>query len=381
MPCFDIVVESDIPRSGRIAQLEGLFDVPKAKTSTLRWGGSLPIEDFKWNVGLIVGPSGCGKTTILQHVFGSPKIVRWDKRPVIDNFDSAFNVRDISEICQAVGFNTIPAWMRPYRVLSNGEQFRVDIARRLSDSKGKMIVIDEFTSVVDRQVAKIAANAVQKYIRKKGAQFVAASCHYDIIDWLQPDWIFEPATMKFARRSLQRRPQIQGEIARVPYDTWHKFSRYHYLTAGLHRAARCWAILIDGQPVAFAGLMHRPTSGKTRIIGVSRLVTLPDWQGLGLAFILVERLGAALKMNGYALHTYPAHMALIRSFDRSPKWSMIKKPSINEHSTRTSGSSTLSTKTTFGLGARPCGVFRYTGETCSKKDASILLAGTSYDRM
>ena len=378
MPSFDIVVESDIPRSGRVAQLEGLFDVPREKKSCLRWGGSLSIEDLEWNVGLIVGPSGCGKSTILRNVFGDPKAIRWDKRPVIDNFEAAMNVREISEICQAVGFNTIPAWMRPYQVLSNGEQFRVDIARRLSEAAGKMIVVDEFTSVVDRQVAKIAAHAVQKYIRRKGARLVAASCHYDIIDWLQPDWTFEPATMKFTRRSLQQRPTLKAEIARVPIDTWQKFSRYHYLTAELHRAARCWAILVDKEPVAFAGLLYRPSTGKTPIIAVSRLVTLPDWQGLGLAFILIEHLGAALKMNGYALNTYPAHFALIRAFDRSPNWTMMKRPSVRVTSTRISGTSSLSG--TISTVARPCAVFRYTGKTCSKKEAGILLAGTSYER-
>ena len=88
----------------------------------------------------------------------------------------------------AVGFNTIPAWLRPYGVLSNGEKFRVDLARRLLEG-GDLIAVDEFTSVVDRQVAKIGSHAVQKWARGKGRQFVAATCHYDLEDWLQPDWV------------------------------------------------------------------------------------------------------------------------------------------------------------------------------------------------
>ncbi|MGA8729662.1 MAG: hypothetical protein WB608_13000 [Terracidiphilus sp.] len=79
------------------------------------------------------------------------------------------------------------------------------LARRLIEC-GAMVTMDEFRSVVDRQVAKIGAHAVQKFIRRAGTRFVAASCHYDIIEWMQPDWVFEPATMHFARRSLQRRP-------------------------------------------------------------------------------------------------------------------------------------------------------------------------------
>jgi len=106
---------------------------------------------------------------------------------------------DIANVCQAVGFNTIPSWLKPYHVLSNGEKFRVELAKRLIESD-EMIIFDEFTSVVDRQVAKIASHAVQKYIRKNKKQFVAISCHYDVIDWLQPDWIYDTAHHTFQWR-------------------------------------------------------------------------------------------------------------------------------------------------------------------------------------
>jgi len=76
--------------------------------------------------------------------------------------------------------------------------------------------------------------AVQKFMRKAGKRFVAASCHYDIIEWMQPDRVFEPATMHFARRGLQRRPALDAEIRRVPYDYWRLFAPYHYLTAELN---------------------------------------------------------------------------------------------------------------------------------------------------
>ena len=135
---------------------------------------------------------------------------------MIDDFSPALSVDAISQACMAVGFNTIPAWLRPYGVLSNGEKFRVDLARRLLEG-GDLIAVDEFTSVVDRQVAKIGSHAVQKWARGKGRQFVAATCHYDLEDWLQPDWVLEPATMTFRWRSVQRRPELACTIARVPY--------------------------------------------------------------------------------------------------------------------------------------------------------------------
>lgn len=369
MPAVDFLVETDISRSVRAKQLEAMFDVPAAKKCRLQWKGELPIDDIDWNVGLIVGPSGCGKSSVLRNVFGSPAELDWNGKAVVDDFKAGAGMEEIAAICQAVGFNTIPAWLRPFHVLSNGERFRVELARRLLELPDP-IIVDEFTSVVDRQVAKIGAHAVQKYIRKHKRRFVAATCHYDVIDWLQPDWILEPATMAFTRRSLQPRPRLDATIARVPYDSWRMFAAFHYLTGNLHRSARCFCLFIDDQPTSFAGMLFRPHARVNDIIGCSRLVTLPDWQGLGLAMILVEKLGAAYKAMRFRLHTYPAHPALIRSFGKSAAWKMIQKPAGGMNSPR--HGTTLSRQ--IGTG-RPCAVFEYRGPAMEQRDAERLLMG------
>lgn len=51
----------------------------------------------------------------------------------------------------------------------------------------ELIVFDEFTSVVDREIAKIASFAISKSIKRSNKQFVAVTCHYDVEDWLEPD--------------------------------------------------------------------------------------------------------------------------------------------------------------------------------------------------
>ena len=239
MPSVDLVVRTALARSSRVQQLEAMFDVPGKEASQLEWHGEVPLDDKPWNVGLIVGPSGCGKSVIMRELFSMGRVHQWDNdSAVIDGFDASMSIEDVTKICQAVGFNTIPAWLRPYRVLSVGEQFRVNLARSLSEDDDP-IIVDEFTSVVDRQVAKIGSHAVQKYVRRNKRQFVGASCHYDVVDWLQPDWTLEPATMTFTWRCLQQRPRMAGRISQVNYGYWKQFSRFHYLTATLHRGARC----------------------------------------------------------------------------------------------------------------------------------------------
>ena len=107
----------------------------------------------------------------------------------------------VTSALSAVGLGDVPAWLRPYKVLSNGEQFRAGLARLICDAPDK-VVVDEFTSVVDRQIAKIGASAFAKSWRKnKGKQIVLLSCHYDIIEWLQPDWVYDTRTGEVKKKS------------------------------------------------------------------------------------------------------------------------------------------------------------------------------------
>lgn len=350
---------STVPsRSIRARQLESAFDVPAAQKQTLRWHGDIPLEDRAWNVGLIVGPSGSGKTQCAQALWGPEPTLEWGAAAVVDDFRSDLSLEDVTGVCSAVGFNTIPAWLRPYAVLSNGEQFRATVARRIVESDpSDVIVMDEFTSVVDRQVAQIGAHAVAKWVRKHDRRFVGVTCHFDVIDWLQPDWVFEPATMTFVWRSVQPRPRIQCEIGHVPYATWRLFAPFHYLTQELNHSARCYALWANGRLAVFGGVLHRPHPDNPRVKGLSRLVTLPDWQGLGLAFVLTDTLGAAYKARGWYYHNYPAHPPFIRAFDRSPNWELRKQPKLGN--TRHGPKSALKT---WKFDSRANAVFRYVGE-------------------
>ena len=142
----------------------------------------------KFKLGVIVGSSGSGKSTLLKH-FGIEEKPIWEaNKAVISHFDSP---DDGINRLSSVGFNSIPSWYKPYEVLSNGEKFRADLARKLKSNA----VIDEYTSVVDRTVAKAASVALSKYIKNNDIENVVLStCHYDILDWLEPDWVLNTDT-------------------------------------------------------------------------------------------------------------------------------------------------------------------------------------------
>src|SRR5581483_6144634 len=220
-----ITVESAIAESARVAQLRGMFDLAAEKTSRLRWDVSLPLEERPWNIGLITGPSGCGKSTLARHFWPDHlhRDFTWPTdRSLLDAFPAQLSIKDITALLSAVGFSSPPAWLRPFHVLSTGQQFRATLARLLAESP-QLAVMDEFTSVVDRTVAQIGSAALAKTVRARGQQFVAVTCHDDVAEWLQPDWIYQPAEDRFTWRRLRRRPAIVLHVFRCRASAWPLF--------------------------------------------------------------------------------------------------------------------------------------------------------------
>ncbi len=264
-----------------------------------------------------------------------------------------------------------------------------------------LVAFDEFTSVVDRNVARIGSAAVAKAVRsgKIRCRFVAVTCHYDIIEWLCPDWIVDMATRRFtwfalddrtgaefdskaeggrrkadreadfpllssafrippsafaARRRL-RRPEIRIEICRCHHSVWEMFKRHHYLSGGLSRAARCFVAVWNQQCSVDSGQWSESGSGSSRsdghllttehrslttavpvafcatlpVIGrknhwrISRIVTVPDFQGIGIGMRVVEAIADLHRGEGHRLNVTASHPSLIAHCRRSAKWRAV----------------------------------------------------------
>jgi ABC-type ATPase with predicted acetyltransferase domain len=154
-----------------------------------------------------VGRSGTGKTSIAKTLFpdGYIKAFPYSHESILDDFPASLQVNEITKSLCSVGFASPPDWLKSYDALSQGEKMRVDIARALSLDQ-PLIVFDEFTSVVDREIAKVSAYAISKAVRRTAKKFIAVTCHYDVIDWLDPDWVFCTDTMEFSRKKEVGRP-------------------------------------------------------------------------------------------------------------------------------------------------------------------------------
>jgi len=142
-----------------------------------------------YNIGLIIGPSGSGKSQLLKE-FGKEPDFEWDNEEAVCSHFRDYN--DATERLMGAGFNSIPHWLVPFNILSNGQQYRVNLARSINHN----IVVDEFSSIIDRSTALGLSNSIQRLIRKKNYKNVVfASVHKDIIPYLNPDWIYNTDDM------------------------------------------------------------------------------------------------------------------------------------------------------------------------------------------
>jgi ABC-type lipoprotein export system ATPase subunit len=317
VPRFDIVKTTNADETFKVEQVKGAFDL---QTSTIQehFTGDIAIEGKDWNIGLIVGRSGTGKTTIAKEIFASGYIEPHSYRTaaIVNEMPNGVNYADITKMFTAVGFSSPPSWLKPYSVLSNGEKMRVDLARALLENRD-VIVFDEYTSVVDRDVAKVCSLAVNKAIRNQNKKFIAVSCHDDIIEWLQPDWVYDTNQQTFSFRS-GKRPEIKVDV----FDThrnarlWPLFGKYHYLNTEVKRGTDIFVGCINNAPVAFCAVRHFPHPKNPRLKMVHRLVVLPDYQGIGIGTRFLGFVADLYTHRGFTMHIVTSQVSLINSLTK-----------------------------------------------------------------
>jgi GNAT superfamily N-acetyltransferase len=356
---YDVTVTCPVHDSFRVQQVAGMFDVPLTAKATERFQVQLPDDSEPWQIGLIVGPSGSGKSTVAGRAFASElyRGADWPTdRAVVDCFGD-LSVRHVVGLFTAVGFGSPPSWIKPYHVLSCGERFRCDLARALAqghrlsaigrqpdgshqpegssgreptaESRRPIIVYDEFTSVVDRNVAHVCSAAIAKGIRcgNVPCRFVAVTCHYDVAEWLEPDWVLDMATSQLERSAPGsaggrfRRPTIELQIHRCRLAAWQMFKRHHYLSGSISPQSRCYLTTWDGEPVNFCATL--PVIAKRNHRRFTRIVTLPDYQGIGIGMRAVAAVAELHRAEGLRINVISSHPALIRHCRRSLLWKAV----------------------------------------------------------
>ncbi len=275
------------------------------------------IPNFKDKKGiiLIVGSSGSGKSTILKH-YGLEKDIAFDDtKKIIDNFTTT---EEGESLLTTMGLRSIPTWFRSSSQVSNGEHHRAECALALN--KG-INCIDEFTSVVDRDTAFSLSVALRKGFNRLNVETLyIASCHRDIIEWLQPNYIYDTDKQIFINKELDRRPPIQLRIMGSTYKDWVYFKKHHYLDSTMNNAVHCYTAYFGKKKVGFLSIIHGCGRDIKSYWRECRLVVLPEFQGLGIGKRISEEIAEEYIKRGLRYFSKTAHPVLGEYRNNSGKW-------------------------------------------------------------
>lgn len=331
MQTYELTLKSPVSKSFMAKKAANSLDIDVEKKSIHHVKIQADIKT-DYNIGLLVGASGSGKTTFAKHLFGENCFdeIFNSKEPIIEQFSDDLSYDERAKILTGVGLSQVPCWIRPAFTLSNGQQARAKIALTLAKNDD-LAVVDEWTSVVDRTVAKVMSHSVQKHIRKQKKKIVLCSCHYDVIEWLNPDWIIDLNKQEFINRRFlrrnERKEKLKFSVRSVERESWKNFSKYHYLSEKLPGGHIKLFGLFEGEnQIGFQCFANYvPTKKNDKMMMHSnRTVIHPDYVGFGMGIDLINITSAIMELNPkYKVYAKFSSIPVAKAMDKQKCWKLL----------------------------------------------------------
>lgn len=96
------------------------------------------------------------------------------------------------------------------------------------------------------------------------------------------------------------------------------------MNTNIANACVCYGLYDNDNIVGFCGVLHQPHSKNTKLKRVSRLVILPDYQGIGLGTKFLNVIAEHYKQMGYDFRIVTSAKNMIHALNNSDKWKMIR---------------------------------------------------------
>lgn len=334
MQTLEVILESPVDKSFRCKLAADSLDIDVNKKSRHQ----LKIDNIqmpdKWYVGVIYGASGSGKTTLAKKMFGDEVFyspLREDL-PIINQLPEHVTYDECAKLLNGIGLNSVPCWIRPVYTLSNGQKARAEAVLLMCQDKD-VICIDEWTSVVDRNVGRAMSHCLQKFAKSQNKSVILLTCHYDIIEWLSPDWLIDCNKQEFILPKSKdffftERDKIQISIKSVDKSSWRYFSKYHYLSEKLPRGKiYTFGVFLGENQIGFQCFANYvpPKRGQKKIFHFNRIVVHPDFQGFGLGMKIINETARYMKATyGYRIMGKFSSTPVYKAMIRDSNWQFLK---------------------------------------------------------
>ncbi|MBL8760553.1 MAG: AAA family ATPase [Phycisphaerae bacterium] len=176
---------------------------------------------------LITGPSGCGKSSILRAVARLSAAANTPARRAITTIPAHLSDRAVIDVLPGpiaarlgilarAGLADAALLARTPLELSEGERHRLLLALTLARARrGRLVLVDEFTSPLDRATARGLALTLSRWARRTKLQLVIATPHQDLLEPLNPDALLEPTLDASRVRLRWRQGATLGDITLV----------------------------------------------------------------------------------------------------------------------------------------------------------------------
>ena len=264
---------------------------------------------------LFCGPSGSGKSSLLREAARQAGATRecmplaWlDDMPLaeaalIDTLGQ--DPRDAAHLLSLCGLGEAFLMLRSPEELSDGQRYRYGIAKRLAEG-AMSVAADEWCAKLDRVTAKVISHNVRKTADRRGAGFLLATTHEDIIDDLQPDsivWCRGGGTVEVdKRRPFRGQVSFLGQlrITEGSASDWPYFARWHYRGAGLGPVRRVLLLWHGQVPIGICIFGFGPLSSgpRNRLFGIRQRLTKPLARWINDNFAAVVRLVLVPRYRG-----------------------------------------------------------------------------------
>tara|TARA_R110000796_G_scaffold249822_1_gene378055 strand:- start:153 stop:1268 length:1116 start_codon:yes stop_codon:yes gene_type:complete len=294
---IEVILKSEVNKDFRCQVAANSLDIDVEKKSIHHLKISNINIPENWNIGLVYGNSGSGKTTLIKHLFGEKIFdINLDpEKPIINQLPEDMTYDECALMLNGIGLNSVPCWIRPLKTLSNGQKARAEAVFLMCQSK-KIVFIDEWTSVVDRTVAKAMSVCLYKYAKRNNKKIVLCSCHVDILEWLNPDWMIDCNKQEFQLPIsedffFRKRKELKFTVKKIGRSSWKYFSKYHYLNENLPGGIiHLYGIFLGNDQIGFQCFANYTPhkKGTTIIFHSNRTVIHPDYNGLGLGIKLIN---------------------------------------------------------------------------------------------